>query len=58
MSKREGPLTVCKCPDTNVRKEQRKCITYCEGKEGYCVYYRTSIGACLNYDGHFSTEKN
>jgi hypothetical protein len=35
LSKPEGPLTVCNCPDTNVRKEQRKCLAYCEGKKGY-----------------------
>jgi hypothetical protein len=58
MSKPEGPLTVCNCPDTNVRKEQKKCHAFCEGKKGYCAYYRTSIGACANYDGYFSTVKN
>jgi hypothetical protein len=34
MSKYEGPLTVCNCTDTNIRKEQRKCLTYREGKKG------------------------
>ena len=58
MSKPEGPLTVCNCIDTNIRKEQIKCITYCEGKKGYCAYYRFSIGACTNYDGYFSRVEN
>ena len=58
MSKSKGPLTVCNCTDTNVRREQRKCIAYCEGKKGYCAYYRSSIGACANYDGYFSTVLN
>jgi hypothetical protein len=58
MSKLKGPLTVCNCTDTNIRREQRKCIAYCEGKKGYCEYYRSSIGACANYDGYFSTVLN
>ncbi len=53
MSKSEGPFTVCNCTDTNIRREQRKCITYCEGKKGYCAYYRSSIGACANYEDIF-----
>jgi hypothetical protein len=54
MSKSDGPLTVCNCTDTNIKREQRKCIAYLEGKKGYCSYYRFSIGACANYDGYFS----
>ena len=55
MSKSEGLLTVCNCTDTNIRKQQRKCSTYRKGKKGYCTYYRSSVGACANYDGYFST---
>jgi hypothetical protein len=58
MIKSKGPLTVCNCTDTNIRNEQRKCIAYCEGKKGYCIYYRSSIAACANYDGYFSTVMN
>jgi hypothetical protein len=58
MSKSEGPLTLCNCTETNIIKEQRKCLTYREGKKGYCAYFRSSIGACGNYDGYFSTVKN
>ncbi len=58
MSKSEGLLTVCNCTDTNIRKEQRKCLTYREGKKGYCAYYRYSISACANYDGYFLNIKN
>jgi len=58
MSKSEGPLTVCNCTDKNIRREQRKCITYREGKKGYCAYYRPSIGACANYDGCFASIEN
>ena len=58
MSKLKGILTVCNCTDTNIRREQRKCNAYCEGKKGYCTYYRYSIGACANYDRYFSTVLN
>ena len=58
MCKSEGPLTVCDCTDTGFRKEQKKCLTYTEGKKGHCVHYRSSIGACSNYDGHFSNIEN
>jgi hypothetical protein len=58
MSKSEGPLTVCNCTEKNIRREQRKCIVYGEGKKGYCTYYRSSIGACANYDGCFSSIEN
>ena len=58
MVKSDGPLTVCDCTDKNIRREQRKCISYGEGKKGYCTFYRSSIGACTNYDGCFSPKKN
>jgi hypothetical protein len=58
MSKSEGPLTVCNFTESKIRKEQRKCIAYREGKKGYCAYYRSSTGACDNYDGQFSNVKN
>ena len=56
--KSEGPISLCDCPDRNIKEEQRKCIAYREGKKGYCAYYRSSIGACSNYDGYFSVVKN
>ena len=52
--KSEGPLSLCDCSDLNKKEEQRKCLTYSIGKRGYCEYYRSSIGACSNYDGCFS----
>ena len=58
MCKSGGPLSLCDCPDKNIKEEQRKCLTYKEGKKGYCAYYRSSVGACSNYDGYFSIAKN
>jgi hypothetical protein len=58
MSKSEGPLTVCNCKDKNISREQKKCFVYGEGKKGYCSYYRSSIGACDNYDRCFSSMEN
>jgi hypothetical protein len=57
MSKSSGPLTICNCDKINIRKEQKKCLAYREGKKGYCAYY-SSIGACANYDGCFSSIEN
>ena len=56
--KSEGPLSFCDCPDKNIKEEQRKCLTYSRGKKGYCAYYRSSIGACSNYDGYFSIKED
>ena len=56
--KSEGPLSLCDCPDKNIKEEQRKCLTYSRGKKGYCVHYRSLIGACSNYDGCFSINKD
>jgi hypothetical protein len=36
MSKSSGPLTICNCDKINIRKEQKKCLAYREGKKGYC----------------------
>ena len=52
--KSDGPLSLCDCTDLNIKEEQRKCLTYSRGSRGYCEYYRSSIGACSNYDGGFS----
>jgi len=52
--KSEGLLSLCDCTGENIKEEQEKCITFKQGKKGYCEYYRSSIGACSNYDGYFS----
>ena len=56
--KSEGLLSLCDCTGENIKEEQRKCLAYSRGKEGYCEYYRSSIGACSNYDGYFSKIEN
>jgi len=58
MCKSDGLLSFCDCTDKSIKEEQKKCFTYRHGKKGYCEYYRSSIGACSNYDGYFSNCEN
>ena len=54
MCNSEGSLTVCDCTDADFKREQKKCLAFSKGKKGHCAYYRSSIGACSNYDGYYS----
>lgn len=57
MCKSDGLISLCDCVKKNIKEEQRKCLGYKKGINGYCDYYRLSIGSCSNYDGYFSIDK-
>ena len=59
LCKTEGPLSICDClNDTvNLKDVQKRCHAYESGKTGCCAYYRSTINACLNFDGYFSNLK-
>jgi hypothetical protein len=59
LCKTEGPLSICDCMNgvANIKDEQKRCQAYELGKTGCCAYYRSSIRACLNFDGYFSGGK-
>ena len=54
----DGLLSRCVCADKDIKGEQKKCLAFKRGIKGYCSYYRSSIGACSNYDGCFSLSEN
>ena len=56
MCKTTGPLSICCCEGEKINEQQRNCHSYVLGKRGYCEYYRSSINACSNYDGYYSSD--
>ena len=57
MCKPNGLISLCDCMNKNIKDDQKNCLSFKKGKNGYCYYYRVSIGSCANFDGYYSNPK-